>query len=261
MMQSIKFSYSKRLSRPGIYYINTNSVSNDPFNIEIGNPYLKPSYSHNLEVGYNNFSGKYKGSYYLFAKHSTNLIEPIETVEGVVTTTRYANLRQNNSVGINYYGSISFNNLDLIAGFNLYTFQTTRESLGRILYNWNTGGNYDLGKGYKIETWGFFRSPTATSQGSIPSFSMFSIGAKKEFKNKKGSIGLRVIQPFKQYKSFETEINGDGFYKYSNNETLFRSVGISFKYTFGEMKFKAIKNKTNISNDDLMQGGGGEGDY
>ncbi len=261
MMQSIKFSYSKRLTRPGIYYINTNSVSNDPFNIEIGNPYLEPSYSHNLEVGYNNFSGKYKGSYYLFAKHSTNLIEPIETVEGVVTTTRYANLRQNNSVGINYYGSVSFNDLDLRAGFNLYTFQTTKESLGRILYNWNMGGGYDLGKGYKMETWGFFRSPTATSQGSIPSFSMFSIGAKKEFKNKKGSIGLRVIQPFKPYKSFETEINGDGFYKYSNNETLFRSIGISFKYTIGEMRFKAVKNKTNISNDDLMQGGEGEGSY
>ena len=187
MMQSIKFSYSKRLSRPGIYYINTNSVSNDPFNIEIGNPYLKPSYSHNLEVGYNNFSGKYKGSYYLFAKHSTNLIEPIETVEGVVTTTRYANLRQNNSVGINYYGSISFNNLDLRAGFNLYTFQTTRESLGRILYNWNTGGNYDLGKGYKIETWGFFRSPTATSQGSIPSsrFQCLVLVQKKSLKIKR----------------------------------------------------------------------------
>lgn len=261
MLKSLKFSYSKRLSRPGISYINTNSVSNDPFNIEIGNPYLKASSTHNLEVGYNNFSGKYKGSYYLFAKHSTNLIEPIESIEDGVTTTRYDNLRQNNSIGINYYGSISFNDLDLRAGFNLYTFQTTKESLGRILYNWNTGGSYDLGKGYKMETWGFFRSPTATSQGSIPSFSMFSIGAKKEFKNKKGSIGLRVIQPFKQYKSFETEINGDGFYKYSNNETLFRSVGISFKYTFGEMKFKAIKNKTNISNDDLMQGGGGEGDY
>lgn len=261
MLQSIKFSYSKRLNRPGIYYINTNSVSNDPLNIEIGNPYLEPSYSHNLEVGYNNFSGKYKGSYYLFAKHSTNLIEPFTTTEGVVKTTRYVNLRENNSVGINYYGSVSFNDLDLRAGFNLYTFQTTKESIGRILYNWNMGGGYDLGKGYKMETWGFFRSPTATSQGYIPSFSMFSIGAKKEFNNKKGSLGFRVIQPFKQFKSFETEVNGDGFYVYSNNETLFRSIGISFKYTFGEMKFKANKNKTNISNDDLMEGGGGEGDY
>ena len=90
---------------------------------------------------------------------------------------------------------------------------------------------------------------------------MFSIGAKKEFNNKKGSLGLRIIQPFKQFKSFETEINGDGFYTYSNNETLFRSIGISFKYTFGDMKFKAIKAKTNISNDDLIEGEGGEGNY
>ena len=261
MMQSLKFSYSKRLSRPGIYYINTNSIANDDLNIENGNPYLKPSTSHNLEIGYNNFSGKYKGSYYLFAKHSTNLIEPIVTINGDTAITNYQNLSENNSFGINYYGSISFKNLDLRAGFNLYTFQTTRESLGRVLYNWNTGGNYDLGKGYKIETWGFFRSPTATSQGYIPSFSMFSIGAKKEFNNKKGSLGVRIIQPFKQFKSFETEVNGDGFYSYSKNETLFRSIGISFKYSFGEMKFKAIKSKTNISNDDLMQGGEGEGEY
>ena len=261
MLQSIKFSYSKRLSRPGIYYINTNSVTSDVLNVEKGNPYLKPSISHNLEVGYNNFSGKYKGSYYLFAKHSTNLIEPIVTMIGDTAITNFQNLSENNSVGINYYGSISFNNLDLRAGFNLYTFQTTRENIGRILYNWNTGGSYDLGKGYKIETWGFFRSPTATTQGYIPSFSMFSIGAKKEFNNKKGSLGLRIIQPFKQFKSFETEINGDGFYTYSNNETLFRSIGISFKYTFGEMKFKAIKAKTNISNDDLIEGEGGEGNY
>ena len=62
---------------------------------------LKASSTHNLEVGYNNFSGKYKGSYYLFAKHSTNLIEPIESIEDGVTTTRYDNLRQNNSIGIN----------------------------------------------------------------------------------------------------------------------------------------------------------------
>ena len=261
MMQSLKFSYSKRLSRPGIYYINTNSIANDDLNFEKGNPYLKPSNSHNFEIGYNNFSGKYKGSYYLFAKHSTNLIEPFVTINGDTAITNYQNLSENNSFGINYYGSISFENLDLRAGFNLYTFQTTRESLGRILYNWNTGGSFDIGKGYKMETWGFFRSPTATSQGYIPSFSMFSIGAKKEFNNKKGSLGVRIIQPFKQFKSFETEVNGDGFYSYSKNETLFRSIGISFKYSFGEMKFKAIKSKTNISNDDLMQGGGGEDEY
>ena len=85
---------------------------NDDLNIENGNPYLKPSTSHNLEIGYKNFSGKYKGSYYLFAKHSTNLIEPIVTINGDTAITNYQNLSENNSFGINYYGSISFKNLD-----------------------------------------------------------------------------------------------------------------------------------------------------
>ena len=88
---------------------------------------------------------------------------------------------------------------------------------------------------------------------------MVSVGFKKEFNNKKGSIGIRIIEPFKKYKDFESELEGDGFYQYSNRQTQFRSIGISFKYTFGEMKFRAIKKKTSISNDDLMEEGGDEG--
>jgi hypothetical protein len=89
----------------------------------------------------------------------------------------------------------------------------------------------------------------------VPGFSMFSFGFKKEFNNKKGSVGLRFIEPFKKYKSFETELQGDDFYLYSNRNTVFRSIGISFKYTFGELRFDAIKNRTNIRNDDIKQGG------
>lgn len=262
MMSSIKASYSKRISRPGIHYINTNSKYTDDNSIEIGNPYLDHSTSHNVEVGYNNFKGKYKGSYFAFVQYSENLVEPrtslLDTTT-LATVTTYENLGKNTSVGLNYYGSVTLGDLSFRAGFNVFTFQTTAESIGAIQYNWNMGGNYDLGRGYKAETWGFFRSPTRTTQGFTPNFSMFSIGFKKDFKNKKGSIGLRFIEPFKQHKDFESELEGDDFYQYSNREVIFRSIGISFKYTFGEMKFKAIKQKTNISNDDLMEEGGGEG--
>lgn len=259
MMSSIKASYSKRISRPGIHYINTNTTPTDDLTREIGNPYLAPSLSHNIELGYNNFSGKYKGSYYVFAQHSTDLVEPFVELSGDTAITNYRNIGENTSVGVNYYGSVTLGKLSFRGGFNLFTFQTTMEDIGAIQYNWNMGGNYDLGKGYKAETWGFFRSPTRTTQGFTPNFSMFSIGFKKDFKNKKGSIGLRLIEPFKEHKDFESELEGDDFYQYSNREVIFRSIGISFKYTFGEMKFKAIKQKTNISNDDLMEEGGGEG--
>ena len=258
MMKSIKASYSKRISRPGMRFINTNSSNTDQFNVSVGNPFLKPALTHQLEIGYNSFDRKYKGSYYLFAKKSVDLIEAYTEFEDSVYVTRFENLSQNNSIGFNYYGSISLGELSLRGGFNLFTYQTTTSDIGRVLYNWNMGGNYDLGKGYKAETYGFFRSPNQTSQGFSPGFSMFSLGFKKEFSNKKGSIGLRFTEPFKKYKPFVTETTGDDFYIFEQRDVLFRSIGISFKYTFGELRFNSIKENTNIKNDDLMQGGDSE---
>lgn len=259
MMKSMKASYSKRIFRPGMRYINPNSSYTDIYTQEEGNPYLSPELIHQVEVGYNSFARKYKGSYYLFAKQSYDLIESNVRLNGDTVITSYRNIGENLSVGLNYYGSISLGDANLRAGFNLYTYQTTSEDLGRILINWNMGGNYDLGKGYKAETFGFFRPPNQTAQGYVPGFSMFSIGLKKDFSNKRGSLGLRFIEPFKKYKSFETNLEGDDFLVYSNRNVVFRSIGISFKYTFGELRFDAIKDRNNIKNDDIKDGGGDSG--
>ncbi len=261
MMRSLKASYSKRIYRPGMRYINPNVSYTDTLTLTEGNPQLKPEITHQLEIGYNSFAGKYKGSYYVFAKQTYDLIESNVRLSGNNSITSYDNIGKNLSVGFNYYGSIKVGDANLRAGFNLYTYQTTSDDLGRFLFNWNMGGNYDMGKGYKTETFGFFRPPNQTAQGYVPGFSMFSFGFKKDFNNKKGSIGLRFVEPFKKYKSFETELEGDDFYIYSNRNTVFRSIGISFKYTFGELKFEVIKDRTNIRNDDIKDEGSGSGEF
>ena len=257
MTKSLKASYTKRIYRPGMRFINPNISLTDTLSLSEGNPLLKPEITHQLEVGYNSFARKYKGSYYLFAKQTYDLIESSVRLSNDTSITSYRNIGENLSVGFNYFGSISLGDASLRAGFNLYTYQTTSESLGRILINWNMGGNYDLGKGYKAETFGFFRPPNQTAQGFVPGFSLLSFGFKKEFNNNKGSLGLRFVEPFKKFKAFETELEGDNFYIYSNRNVVFRSIGISFKYTIGELKFNAIKDRTNIRNDDIKDGGGG----
>ena len=260
---SVKLSYSKRISRPGMRFINPNQSYNDIYSREKGSPNLTPEKTHQLELGYNSFAKKYKASYYLFAKMTDDLIESNTEVNNGIDITSYSNTGNNFSFGVNYFGSYSLKNGSVRAGLNIYTYNTTSVDIGPILLNWNIGGNYDLGKGYKAETFGFFRKKNQTAQGYTPGFSMFSIGFKKELNNKKGSIGIRFIEPFKKYKSFETELQQEGdFYLYSNRNIVFRSIGISFKYTFGELKFNAIKNRTNIKNDDMKsQDGGGEGDF
>jgi hypothetical protein len=87
---------------------------------------------------------------------------------------------------------------------------------------------------------------------------MMSFGVKKDFKNKRGSLGIRVIEPFLKdgYKIFSTDIDGENFTQNSESKILFSSIGISFKYTFGKLNFKDPSKRSNIRNDDVQEDDG-----
>ena len=87
---------------------------------------------------------------------------------------------------------------------------------------------------------------------------MMSFGIKKDFKNKRGSLGLRFVEPFNKYKNMTSEIQGGSFTQYSNRQIAMRSIGISFSYTFGKLNFKEKRINSKIKNNDQIQGGGTE---
>ena len=265
MGKDLKLSFSNRISRPSSQYINTNTNRTDNKNIKIGNPDLIPSTSQQIELGYNSFGKKYQGSYYIYYKQSKNLIDPIAIKRNDTTITTYENIGESNRYGFNYYGSIKFDKLTLRGGFNLSLYEAidtsfSNEGNSAMLYNYNFGATLDLGKNWKAEAFGFYRSRNQTLQGSSTSFSMMSFGVKKDFKNKRGSLGIRVIEPFLKdgYKIFSTDIDGENFTQNSESKILFSSIGISFKYTFGKLNFKDPSKRSNIKNDDVKQDNGNE---
>jgi hypothetical protein len=82
---------------------------------------------------------------------------------------------------------------------------------------------------------------------------MMSFGVKKDFKNKRGSLGVHIVEPFSKYKVFTTKLNGENFTLHSENNLAFRSIGISFKYTFGKLNFKSSSKQSNIKNNDVNE--------
>ena len=80
-----------------------------------------------------------------------------------------------------------------------------------------------------------------------------SFGIKKSFKNKRGSVGLRIIAPFQKNKELTSNLEGDWFSQSSLRTIPFRSFAISFKYTIGKLNFKDGNKKTNIKNDDIQE--------
>ena len=258
--KSIKLSLNSRISRPSSSYINTNTNITNNKNITVGNPELTPSTTQQIELGYNSFGRKYQGSYYAYYKQSSDLIESFLIVQNDSSITTYKNVGSSTRFGLNYYGSIRLKNLTLRGGINLYSYNAedyllSNESRSAILYNYNFGITLKLKNNWKAEGFGFARSPSQTIQGTSTSFSMMSFGIKKEFKNKRGSIGIRIVEPFAKdgNKIWTTELSGSNFHQISERTTKFTSIGISFKYTFGKLNFKSNNKRGKINNDDVSE--------
>ncbi|NCB08800.1 MAG: TonB-dependent receptor [Bacteroidia bacterium] len=57
--QNLKLSYTQRLSRPGIWYLNPFYNDIDPLNVNYGNPNLDAEVSHTFNFTYGKFTPKY----------------------------------------------------------------------------------------------------------------------------------------------------------------------------------------------------------
>lgn len=265
--QSIKLSYNQRIQRPSLFFINPYREDSDRRNVSFGNPKLDPETVHQLEAGYNTFVKGIVFNMAVYYRHTQDLIESILDVdEDGISFTTYDNIGTNNSIGANAFASATIKRIWTIRGnFDIYTYdaESTRPDLQLdnkgIMYNAFLSSSLNFKNGLKGEIFGFFRSPRRTLQGENPSFSMYSFGLEKELFKKRGSIGIRVVEPFQDNKKFTTELRGDDFYQFSEFEIPFRSFGINFNYTFGKLDFKAKSGRTKIRNNDLKGGEDNQG--
>lgn len=263
-INSIKISHNQRITRPSIRQINTNVNRTDNKNITTGNPYLIPTETKQYEIGINSFKKVFQSSIQIYYKHSKNVIESfLDTVENGVSKSTYKNIGQSKQNGISLFTGLSLKKINLRGGLNLYTYSGKDVDLGYknwtkpvVLYSYNFNFNINITKRWKAESFAFFRSPSQSIQGTSTSFSMMSIGIKRDFKNKKGSFGFRIIEPFNKNKIFRSDLDGEFFSQSSTKTIPFRSFAFSFNYSLGKLKFKQIK--TNIKNDDIQNDSGNE---
>mgnify|MGYP001165218278 FL=1 len=263
-INSIKISHNQRITRPSIRQINTNLNRTDNKNITTGNPYLIPTETKQYEIGINSFKRVFQSSIQIYYKHSKNVIESfLDTVENGVSKSTYKNIGESKQNGISLFTGISLKKINLRGGLNLYTYSGKDVDLGytswtkpAVLYSYNFNFNVNITKKWKAESFAFFRSPSQSIQGTSTSFSMMSLGIKRDFKNKNGAFGFRIIEPFNKNKIFRSDLDGEFFSQSSIKTIPFRSFAFSFNYSLGQLKFKQIK--TNIKNDDIQNDSGNE---
>ncbi len=264
--RNLKLSYSKRIQRPSLTFINPFNNTTDRTNIVIGNPTLAPELTHQVEAGYNTRVAGFNIFGNVYYKKTNDIIEQILIVQpNGVSLNTFDNVGTNNSVGLNLFVNKSIKKLNFRIGGDVFTYNgkgvvnDEKLSNSALQYQIFTGGDYAITGSVKVDFFGFFRSDQPTLQGSTPSFSIFGFGIRKDIKN--WSIGLRALEPFSENKEFKSEQKGENFEQISSFQLPFRSFGINVRYKFGKVDFKERRSK--IKNTDQKagdsQGGGQQG--
>ena len=81
--------------------INPNILRQNSFNITEGNPELSPANTQQIEISYSNFGRKYQGSYSLYSKFTTDIIESYTRVINGISKNIYENIGSSTTYGFN----------------------------------------------------------------------------------------------------------------------------------------------------------------
>jgi outer membrane receptor protein involved in Fe transport len=264
--QTIKLSYTQRLSRPGIWYLNPYVNNIDSLNISYGNPQLDAEVSHMFEFGYTYFTPKINFSATSTSSFINNSIESISTVElNGATENTYENIGKNQRYGLNIYAAyrpsnkinITFNgggnysNLEANNGYSISNSGFSyRGSMGARCILWKDGS--------LNANFGVFSS-NVTLQGKSSSFFYTSLGVSQHLLKRKLMISLSASDPFWYKKSYTSEMGDKTFFADSEYTYLARNLRLSITWNFGKMEFQVKKARRGIRNDDLKSGGDSQG--
>ncbi|MBX2965703.1 MAG: TonB-dependent receptor [Cyclobacteriaceae bacterium] len=278
--KTIKASYNRRIQRPSIRFLNPTIQAANPYDITIGNPQLDPEFSNNFELSYSTFVKSTNINVAAFWRNTNNGIQSLRDVIGLVDTdpdtvrTTYRNIGHEDAVGLNLSINVMMGNFTLSGGGDVYYSMLDNnlpinpsdpEDPNRQFSASNSGwvasgrffGSYKLSKGWGVQFFSFYRGRQVQLQGFQGGMGMYNLGLRKEFANKKGTLGVGAQNFFATEMKIRSELNSPLASRKSINNIRNTGVNVTFTYQIGKMSVEPRnRRRRSINNDDLKDGSG-----
>lgn len=261
---TMKLSYSRRIQRPSMFYLNPYVNYNDPTNISYGNPELEPELTESFELSYSFSKNIKNGTVSVYYKTTDDLIDNYRFVDSAgVTHSTFNNLANSISSGVSINGGImKLGSIILNGTVNLYyqkveSSQFTDVRNDAFSYSVNGFAMVNVTPTLGVTFFGFVNSPKLTTQGKQSSWFVYSIGLRKDLWKKMGGISIGVDNIFHPKMNLDAEFKSSTLYYKADNKFEGWGIRASVDYRFGKMEFGGGKKKSKSKlNDDLKQGEG-----
>lgn len=236
---SFQVSYSRRVSRPRIWWILPFTEISDVRTRRVGNPELRPEFGDSYEAGYLRIweTGSLLTS--LYYRYRTDVTERISTIDGNgITTSQPINLATEKAWGVEFSADQElFKNMQLMASLNLFQANRDGEFEGvqyasesesftsRMRLRWR------FSEGWNFQANAFYRGAQQTTQGREDGSLFFGGALAKEFLDRRATISLNVRDLFNSRLSDREVINPNSFTQ-SRYAWSTRSFRLNFRYNF-----------------------------
>ncbi|WP_243900099.1 TonB-dependent receptor domain-containing protein [Hymenobacter defluvii] len=276
----IKAAYNRRIQRPSLRYLNPNVQASNTRSPSQGNPTLDPEYTNNYELGYSTFIKNILLNMSVFARNTTGSIQAVrrpatqQEIEsynlspGAIFTT-YDNIGQENAYGGSLFVNAKIGNKFTLNGGPDFYYAVLRNNVDDRIYNAsNEGfvisgrlfGTYNLNDNWSLQAFGFARGRQVQLQGYQSGFGVYSLSIRREFAEKRGSIGLGAENFFSPKIPIRTEFTSPLLVQNSENIPNRLNFKVNFSYRIGKLSVadaQPRRRRRSVNNDDLKEGGEG----
>lgn len=239
--QEIQISGSRRLQRPWLGQLNPFFSSTDPYNRNVGNPYLRPEFIYIGEMGYNQYWKKFT----LNASVYYRWVDDLMRRQVILTDDGVSEVRFKNQSSATVYGSELIatytpnKKMRFMVNFNSWNTQFDLDSTdtgngnGVKGYAINANGSYRFESGISLQANVRHRSGMEVQQGRITPMTGLDLSARMPVLKGKGNVSVRVTDIFntRQF-GFTSENLGYNFDIDRRWES--QAVYVNFSYNFGK---------------------------
>lgn len=244
----IRAGYSRRINRPNPRQLNPFPEFNDPFNLMVGNPFLKPEYTNSSELSYNFKNNNINIYSSIYNRYTTGVTQRLRSVntDGVAITT-FSNLNTNNTSGSEL--TIKYQPkkwVDLTVNGNIFYTRLNGTFNGVELknenWNWNAKliSNFNTNKNASFQLSGSYVSPMVLAQGRSKPIYAFDLGFRKNITKYNLTLIANITDIF-DTREFGMEVSGVNFISDNIRKRETRIITVGVTWRLGKTDFQTKK--------------------
>lgn len=238
--RTTRLTYSKRIERPMPYYLDPDAPALDPLNLTVGNPYLKPKYTHSLSL-----DASWTGSRGLlrlspFYRQTVDNWDQFKTVDSLgVATMTWRNASSIRLFGASFTASLRqtgrFGGTGSVSVYREeHDASNLSQSLRHDATNWSLNGNitFKATRTLDLQAMANYRPAQTLAQGHISSLVYSYVSVRLKL-GKTGWVSANVNDPFNVWKY--TFVTSDATHmQTSTNRGSLRRGGLAFGWSWGK---------------------------